>query len=36
MLIVSLLTGFSTLALIANIVISYEHFGATYMISSPF
>lgn len=36
MLIVGFLTGFSTLALIGNIILSYRLFGAEFMISSPF
>jgi hypothetical protein len=36
MLIVGSLTGVSTLALVANIILSYDHFGSAYMISSPF
>jgi hypothetical protein len=36
MAIVGALTGGSVFALIANIVLSYKNFGATYMISSPF
>lgn len=36
MAILGALTGGSVFALVANIVLSYHNFGATYMISSPF